>query len=936
MQSTSGISNLPQAQPKQESSTSKPTLSSLGVIRRFFTSEAMPPESTISWGRRDAVLYNADGTEKFRQDNVEVPESWSDRATAMVAKHYFRGTLGSDQREYSVVQVATRVATTIGNAAVDQGLLTPEERFIFVDELKYIIYHQKAAFNSPVWYNVGVEEHPQSSACFILNVEDTLLGKNGEFSEDSIIGTVKKEARIFKYGSGSGLNLSKLRESFAPMSGGGFSSGVLSWMRTLDANAGSIKSGGRTRRAACMRILNDDHPEIMDFIRLKAHEEDKMAALVRAGYDGSLGGEAEQTVTGQNANNSVRATDDFMNKVSGKDPNDDWTLKSRAAHNGGKDIATKASIIFDEVNACAHKCADPGMQFHDTINRMHTCKASGEIDGSNPCSEYMFLSDTACNLASINLCQVSDEPFEMPNLSDLGQVIDIMFTAQEALISFSDYPTPQIKQMSNNFRTLGLGYGNLGTLLMANGIPYDSDEGRRIAGSLASFMTARAYADSAKFAQVLGPFSEFEKNRESVTEVLGIHLENTKNLLEYPNWPAVPKHLNGTSFKPSIYARDVAQAAINLWAEALFEAESGVGIRNAQATVLAPTGTISFLMDFDTTGVEPASGLVSYKTMVDGSVEQMAFRPLDRALQTVGSNSLQDYELNDIREFVGKSGHLIGAPHVDFTEAQLKVFECAFSSMEGKEKVLRPEGHVLMMAAIQPFISGAISKTVNLPATATVKDFRDIHILSWLTGVKAIATYRYGSKNIQPITSGEKEVEIQQAWGRREKLPNDVKSFRHKFTIGGSCSGFIHMGEDEEGNLRELFIDVAKTGGTLRGLTDAVGISLSHCLQLGMPLSEIVNKHMWSEFAPNGFTNNPQIPSCTSILDYVAKLLATRYLGHDYSRATIGTTVAEKPVSTVEVVAAGAEGVCASCSGLLQRSGTCNVCIKCGETTGCS
>jgi len=933
MQSTSGISNLPEIQQENEGSTSKPTLSNLGVIRRLFTKEFVNPEESFAWTIRNAVLYNSDGTEKFRQDNVEVPKDWSDRATAMVAKHYFRGTLGSEQREYSVKQVAVRVANAIGDAAVKQGLLTQEERFIFVDELKYIVYSQKAAFNSPVWYNVGVEESPQSSACFILNVEDTLLGKNGEFNEDSIIGTVKKEARIFKYGSGSGLNLSKLREAQAPMSGGGYSSGVLSWMRTLDSNAGSIKSGGRTRRAACMRILDADHPDIMGFIGLKAHEEDKMAALVRAGYDSSLGGEAEQTVTGQNANNSVRVTDAFMAKISGMNTNDMWILKTRAAHNGGKDVKTKASEVFNAINECAHKCADPGMQFHDTINRMHTCKASGEIDGSNPCAEYMFLSDTACNLASINLCNVSKTPFGMPELDELSQVIDIMFTAQEALISFSDYPTPQIKKMSNNFRTLGLGYGNLGTLLMTNGIPYDSDEGRRIAGSLASFMTARAYENSASFAKILGPFPEFEKNKTSVCEVLKSHIENTQDLLDFPNWPAVPKHLNGMAFKPTEYIRAMAEAAINCWNYAYKASVVGKGIRNAQATVLAPTGTISFLMDFDTTGVEPASGLVSYKTMVDGSMEQMAFRPIGLALLEVDP-SLKKLQLEDIKAYVGKKGHLEGAPHIQLTQAQMKVFECAFPSMEGKEKILRPEGHVLMMAAIQPFISGAISKTVNLPASASVQDFRDIHLLSWMTGVKAIATYRYGSKNIQPITSGEKENEVRkEAWGQRQRLPDDVKSFRHKFTIAGNCSGFIHMGEDADGNLREIFIDVAKTGGTLRGFADAVGIALSHCLQLGQPLSEIVNKHMWSEFAPSGFTSNPQIPSCTSILDYVAKLIATRYLGHDYSRALLSKTVPEKPVSTVEV---GAEGVCPSCSGLLQRSGTCNVCTKCGETTGCS
>jgi len=934
MQQTSGISNSTQTKLKQSSGTSKPTLTNLGVIKRFYTTEGVAPEDSVEWTTRDAILKGGDGVEQFRQNDVEVPEGWSNRATAMVAKHYFRGKPGTDQREFSVKQVAMRVASTIGKAAVVQGLLTEDERVIFEDELRYIVYHQIAAFNSPVWYNVGVVNPPQSSACFILNVEDTLLGKNGEFDEDSIIGTVKKEARIFKYGSGSGLNLSKLREALAPMSGGGHSSGVLSWMRTLDANAGSIKSGGRTRRAACMRILNADHPEIMDFINLKAHEEDKMEVLVKAGYDGSLGGEAEQTVTGQNANNSVRVTDEFMAKVTGKDSDDSWILRSRAAHNGGKDQQSSAKAIFDLLNEKAHKCADPGIQFHDTINRMNTCKEDGEIDGSNPCSEYMFLSDTACNLASINLCALGEEKFAMPNLEALSHVIDIMFTAQETLVGFSDYPTKRIGEMSNKYRTLGLGYGNLGTLLMTNGIPYDSDEGRRVAGSIASFMTGRAYEVSAKFANVVGPFSEFERNRESFAQVLKHHREANTQLVENHTWPMVPKHMNGTNYKASEFVKKVTERAQVSWEQAIIAVEQGHGIRNAQATVLAPTGTISFLMDFDTTGVEPASGLISYKTMVDGSVEQMAFRPLDLALQAVGQ-VLQDNELDDIIEFVAKKGHLVGAPHIEFSKEGMKIFECAFPSMEGVEKTLRPEGHVLMMAAIQPFISGAISKTVNLPADATVEDFAEIHKLSWITGVKAIATYRYGSKTIQVISSGEKDNKAQ-VWGKRERLPSDVKSFRHKFTIGGNLSGFIHMGEDAEGNLREVFIDVAKTGGTIRGILDGIGISMSHCLQLGMPLQEIIVKHMWTEFAPNGFTNNPRIPNCTSVLDYVAKLLAVRYLGHDYSRASQGSIASKKPVSTVEVIPVGAEGVCPGCSGLLQRSGTCNVCVKCGETTGCS
>lgn len=1272
------------------SNQTSPNLTSFGIVKRFFTQAGVSPEEMFSWETRDAVLITGSGQETFRQDNVEVPAKWSPRATAIVAKHYFRGVLGSSSRECSVKQVATRVASTIGLAGVKQGLLSEVERVVFEDELRFIIYSQMASFNSPVWYNVGVEDKPQSSGCFILDVDDALLD-----NDNSIIATVAKEARIFKFGSGSGTNLSKIREDNAPMSGGGAASGVLSWMKTLDVNAGSIKSGGRTRRAACMRILDTDHPDIVEFINLKAIEEDKIQALIAAGYDSSLGGIAEQTVTGQNANNSVRASDEFMRRALSGDEevpsaleDSSWTLKSRVPQHGGVDKTVDAKDIFNLINQNSHKCADPGLQFHDTINVMNTCKVSGDIRGSNPCasgdtllmtdkgllsiadlakfesfkvlsgdgvlresrafytsekdvyrvtlssghfidvtadhkilsdgesskgnlldlvdmsperfveaaysigktvrlatlqnqswegnvlkeevsellgfafgdgsppryqphaihnafmyfkadgsddevlssaekafsdftrvnlahgavhlkssilsslwvdcgipqepvqrrqvpkfflesntktasaflrgwfsangcvlekhkrvqlkatckeavqkvlsmlamfgirayfttnksrenefsngvfmlsesydvcitranlevfytrigflqtdkqeklrklveeargkpttvynkvkvksveligkmpvydftekvnscggangivvhncSEFMFLDNTGCNLATINLCSLNKKQFGLPDPEIMSHVCDTMLTAQEILVDMSSYPTSQIDSRTRKFRPLGLGYGNLGALLMANGVAYDSDEGRRIAGSLASLLTARAYRDSACFAEIQGPFSEFKINSASVIEVLEIHKKSTRDLLKLHTWPLVPKRLNGSSYNPTGYVSEIADCAIGMWEEAIARIEEH-GVRNAQVSVLAPTGTISFFMDFDTTGVEPSPGLVTFKTMVDGSVEAMVFCPVQQALKKVRPE-LTDAEVLTLVNHAVEYGS-IEHPSVEFTEEERRIFQCAFPSADGTGDVLKPEGHVLMMAAIQPFISGAISKTVNLPKEATVESFYEIHKLAWMTGVKSIACYRDGSKSIQPIQSSKEKVEVR-AWGERLRLPADVNSKRHKFKIGANCSGFIHMGVDEDGDLREVFIEVAKTGGTLRGITDSFGIALSHCLQLGMPLEELVSKYIWSEFEPQGFTNNKEIPSCTSIVDYVVKLLATRYLGHDYSR-TVATAI---PALDSKEQVIYASGVCA-CGGMLQRNGTCLVCIKCGETSGCS
>lgn len=916
-----------------------PTMTSLGIIKRFFTTADKSPYDGITWVKRTALLLGRDeatGKEKivFQQDDVEVPDFWSQRAVNIFAKHYFRGPLNTPERETSLKQVAERVARTISEAGVTQGLLKEEEAVILYDELRYIIVHQIAAFNSPVWYNVGVEPQPQSSACFILNVEDSLVGE-----DDSILSVIQKEGRIFKYGSGSGLNLSKVREALAPLSRGGQASGVLSWMRTWDANAGSIKSGGRTRRAACMRILNVDHPDIRPFINLKAHEEKKMAVLIAAGYDGSLGGEAEQSVTGQNANNSVRATDRFMELATDPSKRDSpWILFSRS----GRPEFNKqdnAAEIFELVNQRAWECADPGMQFHDTINRMHTCKEDGEIDGSNPCSEYMFLNDTACNLASTNLCMMSRSgQFELPDSTTFRHVIDIVFTSQEILVGFSGYPTEEIANRSRIYRTIGLGYGNLGALLMANGIGYDSDYGRRLAGALASFMTARAYEVSACIAQVVGPCEAFERNRSHFAQVMRAHRASNSELQRAPIWPNAPVLRNGHSYKADTYISMLTEAAGESWSNVVEACERGAGLRNAQATVLAPTGTISFMMDFDTTSGEPSPGLVQYKQMVDGSEEKMAFRPLARAFKALG---MDDAQVAKAVEHVGLHESVFGLELPKRDEVYGNPFLCAFKSRDGREEVLSPRAHVLMVAAIQPFISGAISKTCNMPNESTVQDVADLHTLAWKTGAKAIAIYRDGSKNLQVIDTKKKSKEASVPvlrWGERDKLGADVVTKRHKFSISG-VSGFIHVGEDAEGHPKELFIGIAKTGSVLRGLLDAFGMSTSYNLQLGMPLDEIVDKYRYQEFAPNGFTGNPKIPSCTSILDYVAKYLGSTYLGHDYSRPSgeakveIHTEAATTP--TFRKVAH--DGLlCHACGGMMTRNGACMVCTKCAATSGCS
>lgn len=904
----------------------KKTLTEMGVLRRFFTDGRMDPFDMVNWVRRDAVMRGANGAEVFRQNGVETPEFWSDLATNIATKHYFRGVVDSPKREWSFKQVATRVARVIADAGVGQGLLTPEERGVLYDELCFILIHQLAAFNSPVFYNVGVEDQPQASACFIVSIEDSLVE-----GPDSIAASILKEARIFKYGSGSGMNMSRLREKNAPLDRGGQASGVISFMKPLDSSAGSIKSGGKTRRAACMRILDGDHPDIRDFIGLKAKEERKMRVLLEAGYSGGLGGEAENTVTGQNANNSVRVSDSFMQLATGPREGAAWTLKTRAAAQGGKDRQDNAVNIFQAINEASWEVADPGLQFHDTINRMNTVPAEGEIRASNPCAEVHFLDDTACNLASINMCRMGARPYQWPDPSRVRHVADIMITSQEILVGMSGYPTERIAERSRALRPLGLGLGNLGALLMANGVPYDSDEGRRVAGALMALICGRAYRDSGMFAQRVGPFSAFSRNQESVVRVLGTHRDSARTLLTAACWPDFPEARNGHPFTCPEFVCPLAEAAVVDWEVAVHCAAKD-GIRNAQTTVVAPTGTISLLMDFDTTSGEPAIGLVSWKSMVGGAVEKMVFQPTELALQAVG---LSPERAQGMAAEIRSKGHL---EDTDLPLAKRRVFACAMPAADGRGQVLSPEAHVLMVAALQPFVSGAISKTCNMSADSTVEDFRRIHVLAWKTGCKAVACYRDGSKAQQPVVTKRRETTVPadgRSWGVRERLPTTGRSTRHKFVIGGTTTGFIHVGECAAGKPREVFLTVSKVGGTVRGMMDTWARAISFSLQLGMPLDELVAGFEWSQFEPAGFTDNPQIPSCTSIADYVVKYLAVTYLGADYSRPKVGSEHAL--VETPSRAAAHVNfGSCTVCGGNTVKAGSCTVCTVCGTTSGCS
>jgi ribonucleoside-diphosphate reductase alpha chain len=918
-------------------------LQGLSVERRFST-PGVHPFDQVEWELRDAVIGDP-ASPAFEQRGVEFPVTWSQNATNIVAQKYFRGQMGSPERESSVKQMIGRVAGTIAGWGREGGYFASEEDAnAFEMELTAILLNQKAAFNSPVWFNVGFEETPQCSACFILSVEDTM---------ESILDWNTKEGKIFRGGSGSGINLSNIRGSMEQLQKGGTASGPVSFMRGADAWAGTIKSGGKTRRAAKMVVLDVDHPDIEHFIWCKADEEKKAAALRDAGFDMSIDGEGFTSIQYQNANNSVRVTDEFMEAV---EAGEDWELKART--DGSTTKTLDARDLMNQIADAAWRCADPGVQYDTIINRWHTCPESGRINASNPCSEYMHVDDSACNLASLNLMKFRREDGSF-DTAEFEHAVDIVFLAQEIVVGFSSYPTEGITENANKFRQLGLGYANLGALLMSDGLPYDSDAGRNVAAAITALMTGRAYRQSALIAAgATGPYEEYERNREPHNGVMRMHRD--------ASYEVDPTGIKG----------ELLEAAQRAWDEAVELGEEH-GYRNAQATVLAPTGTISFLMDCDTTGIEPDFSLVKFKELVGGGQMTIANRSVPLALQTLGYS---ESEIDQIAAYIKENNTIVGAPGLK--DEHLPVFDVAVG-----ERAISHTGHIDMMAATQPFISGAISKTVNLPQTATVDDIADAYTRGWKGGLKALAIYRDGSKTAQALRTDaqdeqEAEVEVEMAQPVRKKMPRERESITHKFSIGGH-EGYITAGKYEDGTVGEIFLtDIGKEGSTMRGLLNAFATAISLGLQYGVPLETFVQKFSYMRFEPEGMTQNPEIPFAKSLPDYIMRWVASRFIEDtevleelgimttevrskkEAETAQLGLGVptdtagpangnghsnggngAPKPAAsamteTPPVRPAKMQGLelgpaCEQCGGMMQRTGSCYTCSSCGNNTGC-
>jgi len=883
----------------------------------FFSNEKTHPYNEVKWVLRKAVIEGSDGKKVFEQDDVEVPEFWSENATNILASKYFRGVLNSKQREKSLKQVIDRIVNTITAWGLKDGYFNFEESEIFKKELTFLMLHQYAAFNSPVYFNVGFEQNPQCSACFILSVEDEM---------QSILELAKNEAMIFKYGSGSGVNLSKLRSSKENLTGGGWASGPVSFMKPLDSMAGVVRSGGKTRRAAKMVILNIDHPDIEDFIKSKVLEEKKAQALINAGYDGSMDGEAYSSVYFQNANNSVRVTDDFMRSV---EMNGEWNTK--LVKTGEVFKTYKAAELMRMIAEAAHQCGDPGLQFDTTINEWNTCKQSGRINASNPCSEFMFLDNTSCNLASLNLIKfLKNDQFDIESFKN---AVKIILTAQEIIVDNASYPTKEITENSKKFRPLGIGYSNAGGILMKLGIPYDSDEGRNYIAAITSLMTGYSYFISTKIAERKKPFSEYEKNKDSFIQVIKKHLEHAKKL-------------KNISFDENLF-----KAAVQVWIEAY---QSGLknGFRNAQVSLLAPTGTISFLMDCQTTGIEPEIALVKYKWLVGGGVIKTVNELVPQALEKL---QYSKNEIEKITTYLKEKGTIEDAPYLK-TE-HLPVFDCAFKPQNGKRSI-HWSGHVKMLAAVQPFLSGSISKTVNMDNTSTVEDVIDVYMNAWKLGLKSIAIYRDGSKSLQPLTTS---IKTQQT--KRRKLSEERNSITHKFTIAGH-EGYLTVGLYDDGTPGELFITMSRQGSTIAGLMDSFAVNFSIALQHGVPLKTLVSKMIYTRFEPAGITSNKNIRFSTSIIDYIGKWLALKFLTNDEleeigikergEQKTLDETtvkIDETPVKTTTgqpnpttqpkekttgFVNQLDAPLCPNCGMPMVRNGSCYKCLNCGATSGCS
>jgi ribonucleoside-diphosphate reductase alpha chain len=938
---------------------------------RYFTLPGVDPFDQVEWEIRVAVIGNEKGKVVFEQRDVEIPRFWSQQATNIVVSKYFRGQLGSPERERSVRQLIGRVVDTITGWARAQAYFDGEESLqAFSAELKHLLLFQKAAFNSPVWFNCGFEKAPQCSACFINSVHDTM---------DSILTLARTEGMLFKFGSGTGTNLSPIRSAKEPLAGGGTASGPVSFMKGYDAFAGVIKSGGKTRRAAKMVILNADHPDILEFINCKVEEEKKAWALIDAGYDGSFTGTAYGSVFFQNSNNSVRVSDDFMRAIL-----DDGEWHTRAVRSGEIVDSYRARDLMRGIAEGTWICGDPGMQFDTTVNEWHTCPSTARINASNPCSEYMFLDDSACNLASINLMKFvgGDGEFDVPAFRAACRT---MIAAQEIIVPNSSYPTRAIEKNSHEYRPLGLGYANLGALLMSRGLAYDSDEGRAYAAAITAVMTGEAYAQSARIARDHGgPFAGFERNREPMLRVMRKHRDAVAEI----NAKLVP---------PALLA-----AARQAWDEAI-ELGEEFGYRNAQATVLAPTGTIGFMMDCDTTGVEPDIALVKYKKLVGGGLMKIVNGTVPAALERLGYAKA---EIDAIVRYIDEHETIEGAPFLE--DEDLPVFDCAFKPARGQRSI-HYMGHIRMMGATQPFISGAISKTVNVPREATVEEIERAYIEAWRLGAKAISIYRDGSKRTQPLNTSKAQVadtrnvgpaadrgDAEAAPGvsrsgegrgteprevvreivkvverpQRRKLPDERHAITHKFDVAGH-EGYVTVGLFEDGTPGEIFLVMAKEGSTISGFADAFAQAVSYALQYGVPLQTLVDKFSHSRFEPSGMTKNPEVRFAKSIVDYIFRWMATKFLSHE-AQYRAGVNVREAPAPdevdgspgstrpdragprdrragpadpppvrarTSEFAAIRNQEdapPCTTCGSIMIRSGSCYKCDNCGTTSGCA
>lgn len=926
--------------------------------KRHFTPPKSKGYDQIKWAKRDSIIKNPmTGKPVYEQKDVEFPESWSLNAVNIVSQKYFTGTPGTDDREGSLKTLINRVVDTIARHGQQEGYFTSDQEVEdFTQELKYVLATQRAAFNSPVWFNIGASDRSQqASACFILAVEDTM---------PAILNWYTEEGMIFKGGSGSGINISSIRSSAEKLGkSAGTASGPLSFMRGADASAGAIKSGGKTRRAAKMVILNSDHPDVEEFIWAKAIEERKARSLQEAGFDMSLDGKDSFSVQYQNANNSVRVTDEFMQAV---ESDEDWDLKAVTTGEAVKTI--RAKDLFRQIAEATWECADPGMQFDTTINDWHTTPNAGRINGSNPCSEYMHLDNSACNLASINLLKYLNEDGSF-DIESFKHTVELVYTAQEILVGYSEYPTENITKNAKAYRELGLGYANLGALLMAQGFPYDSEEGRAQAAAITALMTGHAYATSAKIAERVGPFAGFHKDREGMLRVLKKHRDAVSNI------------------DASHVSEELLSSAAAAWDEAV-ELGTLYGVRNAQASVLAPTGTIGLMMDCDTTGIEPDLGLVKLKKLVGGGTMSIVNQTVPRALKVLGYNKKQ---IDNIVAYIDEEKTILGAP--DLKEEHEPVFACSMG-----DNSIHYMGHVKMMSAVQPFLSGAISKTVNMPESASVEDIEELHLESWKLGLKAVAIYRDNCKVGQPLSMAKKEAKekkdpVTQAESMKDRfvlkgavrreLPKVRSSKTFSFRVADS-HGYITVGEYTDGTPGELFIHFAKHGSTLRGIMDAFAMSVSHGLQYGVPLKTYVKSLTSTSFAPSGITDDPDIRTASSLIDYIFRRLALSYLSFD-DRLELGlasiddmpedqtsllvdeqvgdTMQAAEPASIEQANASVEESVnasgpreekksfgetlkqavtdetapmCYSCGNQTQRSGSCYVCTSCGSTTGCS